>query len=426
MAAALALIDCNNFYASCEQLFDPALQGRPVVVLSNNDGCIVARSREARQLGIAMGTPYFQVADRLRDQQVVVRSSNYALYGDMSQRVMALLKQRVPELEVYSIDEAFARLPSLPAHELSSWAAELRVVVRQQLGLPIALGMAPSKVLAKLANRLAKRDPARTGVCNLLLEPRLPDRLAEVAVEDLWGVGRRLARWCRLRGLATALDLAQADPALIRQGWGVVGLRLQQELRGISCLALESEPAAKQETCVSRSFGTAVLDRLSLREAVAAHVVRGAEKLRRQGQRAGRLTVFVRTSPFAAGFYANSISVGLPLATADTAVLLQRALPLVDQLFRHGYAFQKAGVLLGQLQPQEHLQHHLLVPCSPQQLRRRSRLLQAVDGLNQRFGTGTVQWAAVGVEPDWCMRRQHLSAHFTTSKADLPMVSAHE
>ncbi len=201
MAAALALIDCNNFYASCEQLFDPALQGRPVVVLSNNDGCIVARSREARQLGIAMGTPYFQVADRLRDQQVVVRSSNYALYGDMSQRVMALLKQRVPELEVYSIDEAFARLPALPVHELSSWAAELRVLVRQQLGLPITLGMAPSKVLAKLANRLAKRDPARTGFaiccwsrsCPIVWR-RWPLRISGVLVAA-WRAGAVYAAW---------------------------------------------------------------------------------------------------------------------------------------------------------------------------------------------------------------------------------------
>ena len=200
MAAALALIDCNNFYASCEQSLDPALQGRPVVVLSNNDGCIVARSAEARALGIAMGTPFFQARRDLERLNVVVRSSNYALYADMSQRLMSLLEQQAEDLEIYSIDEAFARLPSLPADELSRWAAELRVVVRQQLGLPIALGMAPSKVLAKLANRLAKRDPARTGVCNLLLESHLPDRLAEVAVEDLWGVGRRLARWCRLRG----------------------------------------------------------------------------------------------------------------------------------------------------------------------------------------------------------------------------------
>jgi len=424
MAPPLALIDCNNFYASCEQAFDPAVLGRPLVVLSNNDGCIVARSREARQLGIAMGTPYFQAAEQLRRLDVVVRSSNYALYGDMSQRVMAFLGRWVPDLEVYSIDEAFARLPALPPDGLNRWAAELRVAVRQQLGLPIAVGLASSKVLAKLANRLAKRDPARVGVCNLIGDPELDAHLARVPVEDLWGVGRRLSRWCRMRGLSSALDLARADPALIRQGWGVVGLRLQQELRGISCLPLETVATPKQDTCCSRSFGAPVLDRQSLREAVATHVVRGAEKLRRQRQRTARLTVFVRTSPFSSGFYANSATAVLPLATQDTGVLLQAALPLVDHLYRPGCAFRKAGVLLQQLEPEEQLQHHLLQAASPAQLQRRERLMQAVDRLNRRFGAGTLQWAVVGLQPDWCMRRHHLSSGYTTRLGDLPLVQA--
>ena len=304
------------------------------------------------------------------------------------------------------------------------WAAELRVAVRQQLGLPIAVGLASSKVLAKLANRLAKRDPARVGVCNLIGDPELDAHLARVPVEDLWGVGRRLSRWCRMRGLSSALDLARADPALIRQGWGVVGLRLQQELRGISCLPLETVATPKQDTCCSRSFGVPVLDRQSLREAVATHVVRGAEKLRRQRQRTARLTVFVRTSPFSSGFYANSAAAVLPLATQDTGVLLQAALPLVDHLYRPGCAFRKAGVLLQQLQPEEQLQHHLLQAASPGQLQRRERLMQAVDRLNRRFGAGTLQWAVVGLQPDWCMRRHHLSSGYTTRLGDLPLVQA--
>jgi DNA polymerase V len=424
MAAALALIDCNNFYASCEQVFDPAVAGRPLVVLSNNDGCIVARSREARELGIAMGTPYFRVAAQLQRQGVVVRSSNYALYGDMSQRVMACLERWVPELEVYSIDEAFVRLPALAPQELSFWAAELRVAVRQQLGLPIAVGLAPSKVLAKLANRLAKQDPCCVGVFNLLTEPCPEEHLAQLPVEEIWGVGRRLARWCRLRGLATARDLAQADPNLLRRGWGVVGLRLQQELRGLSCMPLELEPAAKQVTCVSRSFAAPVQELVPLRQAVASYVVRAAEKLRRQRQRAGCLMVFVRTSPFSSGFYANSASVVLPLASQDTAVLLQAALPLVERLYRPGRLFQKAGVVLQDLQPLEQLQQHLFVPCSPAQQQRRERLMQLVDGLNRRYGSGTLQWAAAGLEPGWRLRRHHLSRGYTTRLAELPCVQA--
>ncbi|MCX5929833.1 MAG: Y-family DNA polymerase [Synechococcus sp. LacPavin_0920_WC12_MAG_50_7] len=424
MVSALALIDCNNFYASCEQAFDPLLQGRPVVVLSNNDGCIVARSREARQLGIAMGTPYFKVANQLQSLGVAVRSSNYALYGDMSSRVMACIEARVPELEVYSVDEAFARTPALEPGALLAWGAELRVVVRQQLGLSIAVGMASSKVLAKLANRLAKVDPARAGVFRFPAAAALQPWLEVVPVEDIWGVGQRLARWCRLRGLSTAWALSQADPALVRRQWGVVGLRLQQELRGVSCLPLVQGPSPKRETCVSRSFSQPIQDLQLLRQAVASYVVRAAEKLRQQQQRTACLTVFIRTSPFQSGFYSNSATIKLALASNDTAVLLQAALPLVAQLFRNGYRFHKAGVLLQELQPLEQLQQHLFVSLSPQQQQRRECLMQLVDQLNARFGAGTLQWAATGLQPPWLMRRGHLSPGYTTRIKELPLVQA--
>ncbi|MBJ7363297.1 MAG: Y-family DNA polymerase [Synechococcus sp. SupBloom_Metag_053] len=424
MVSALALIDCNNFYASCEQAFDPLLQGRPVVVLSNNDGCIVARSREARQLGIAMGTPYFKVANQLQSLGVAVRSSNYALYGDMSSRVMACIEARVPELEVYSVDEAFARTPALEPGALLAWGAELRVVVRQQLGLSIAVGMASSKVLAKLANRLAKVDPARAGVFRFPAAAALQPWLELVPVEDIWGVGQRLARWCRLRGLSTAWALSQADPALVRRQWGVVGLRLQQELRGVSCLPLVQGPSPKRETCVSRSFSQPIQDLQLLRQAVASYVVRAAEKLRQQQQRTACLTVFIRTSPFQSGFYSNSATIKLALASNDTAVLLQAALPLVAQLFRSGYRFHKAGVLLQELQPLEQLQQHLFVSLSPQQQQRRECLMQLVDQLNARFGAGTLQWAATGLQPPWLMRRGHLSPGYTTRFKELPLVQA--
>ena len=424
MVSALALIDCNNFYASCEQAFDPLLQGRPVVVLSNNDGCIVARSREARQLGIAMGTPYFKVANQLQSLGVAVRSSNYALYGDMSSRVMACIEARVPELEVYSVDEAFARTPALEPGALLAWGAELRVVVRQQLGLSIAVGMASSKVLAKLANRLAKVDPARAGVFRFPAAAALQPWLELVPVEDIWGVGQRLARWCRLRGLSTAWALSQADPALVRRQWGVVGLRLQQELRGVSCWPLVQGPSPKRETCVSRSFSQPIQDLQLLRQAVASYVVRAAEKLRQQQQRTACLTVFIRTSPFQSGFYSNSATIKLALASNDTAVLLQAALPLVAQLFRNGYRFHKAGVLLQELQPLEQLQQHLFVSLSPQQQQRRECLMQLVDQLNARFGAGTLQWAATGLQPPWLMRRGHLSPGYTTRFKELPLVKA--
>ena len=424
MADLLALIDANNFYASCEQAFDPALLGRPVVVLSNNDGCVVSRSSEARQLGIAMGRPYFQIAEQLARHGVVVRSSNYALYGDMSQRLMSSLEPCVADLEVYSIDEAFARLPRPRHGDLNRWASGLRSRIRHSLGLPIAIGLAPTKVLAKLANRIAKADSRHAGVFDLASVGDPSPWLEQTPVEEVWGVGRQLSRWCRLRGISNARQLRDMASGELRAKAGVVGLRLQLELQGVSCLPLEEEPAAKRETCVSRSFSQPITEEQQLRQAVASYVVRAAEKLRRQGQRAGRLTVFARTSPFAPGFYSQTASLVLPLASNDTAVLLQAALRLVPSLYRPHKRFAKAGVLLQELQPETQLQHHLLAPLPAEQQRRREALMQRIDALNRRYGQGSVQWGACGLQPAWSMRRQRLSAAATTRLSDLPTVWA--
>ncbi|MEY3930192.1 MAG: hypothetical protein RLZZ516_1902 [Cyanobacteriota bacterium] len=424
MADALVLIDANNFYASCEQVFDPALLGRPLVVLSNNDGCVVSRSSEARRLGIGMGRPYFQIADQLARHGVVVRSSNYALYGDMSQRLMSSLEAWLTELEVYSIDEAFGRLPRPRDGDLSAWARELRVTIRRNLGLPIAIGIAPSKVLAKIANRIAKTDSHHAGLFDLGRTDD-PDRwLAATPVEEIWGVGPRLSRWCRLRGITDARQLRDMASAELRARAGVVGLRLQLELRGISCLQLAEAPSAKRETCVSRSFSRPISDEVELRQAVASYVVRAAEKLRRQRQRAGQLTVFARTSPFATGFTSQAASLALPMASHDTGVLLQAALALVPVIHRPHRRFVKAGVLLQELQPESQLQHHLFAPLPPEQQQRREALLRCIDGLNRRYGQGTVQWAACGLRPAWQMRRDQLSRAASSRLAEVPTVWA--
>ena len=425
MSTALVLIDGNNFYASCEAVVDPAVRGRPLVVLSNNDGCIVSRSAEARALGLPMGSPFFQVRHQLERHGVIVRSSNYGLYADMSQRLMAVIEPWVEELEVYSIDEAFGRLSRPRSGCLRSWGTELREEVRRQLGLPVAVGIAPSKVLAKIANRIAKRDPGHGGVFDLGAVADPDPWLEGIAVEDIWGIGRRLSRWCRLRGIGNARQLRDRPAGELRVRCGVVGLRLQQELRGHAVLALVQQPPAKRETCVSRSFGEPVTSREALREAVATYLSRAAEKLRRQRQRAGTITVFVRSSPFnGTRFYANAATVALPVASSDTAVLLGAALPLVEQLFRPHKPLQKAGVLLQDLQPEGMLQHHLLVPLPEAQQRRRERLMAAVDALNHRFGRDTVQWAACGLRPGWTMRRSRLSRAATTRIEDIPIVLA--
>jgi DNA polymerase V len=433
MAWATALIDGNNFYASCEAALDPSLIGRPLVVLSNNDGCIVARSAEARALGIAMGTPYFQVRRELERLGVVVRSSNYALYADMSHRLMLTLEPWVEELEVYSIDEAFGRLrrpagtggPVGTSADLTAWGQALRAQVRRHLGLPVAVGIAPSKLLAKVANKLAKQNRAHGGVFDLGAVAAPDPWLAAVAIEDVWGIGRKLSRWCRLRGVANALQLRDMASGELRARAGVVGLRLQQELRGHSCLPLVAVPPAKRETCVSRSFSEPVRELPQLREAIATYLSRAAEKLRRQGQRTDTITVFVRSSPFnGTSFYANAATVSLPLASNDTAVLLAAALPLAERLFRPHKPLQKAGVLLQNLQPLQQLQHHLLTPLPPEQQQRREALMATIDGLNRRYGRGTVQWAACGLRPAWAMKRQQLSRAATTRLSDIPVVRA--
>jgi DNA polymerase V len=426
MSQATVLVDGNNFYASCEAALDPSVIGKPLVVLSNNDGCIVSRSAEARAMGIPMGTPWFQVRHDLERRGVIVRSSNYGLYADMSQRLMASLEAWVEELEIYSIDEAFGRLHRPPGNgDLTAWGADLRRQVRRQLGLPVAVGIAPTKVLAKIANRIAKRDPSQGGVFDLDQAGDPGPWLEAIAIEDVWGIGRKLSRWCRLRGISQARALRDMPSGELRHRCGVVGVRLQQELRGHSCLPLVAVPPAKQETCVSRSFSEPVSSLEALRQAIATYLSRACEKLRRQGQRAGSVTVFVRSSPFnGTRFYANAATVALPLPSNDTAVLLAAALPLAERLFRPHKPLQKAGVLLQDLQPVELLQHHLLVPLPPEQQRRREALMATVDGLNRRYGSGTVQWAACGLRPRWTMRRSRLSRASTTRMSDVPVVRA--
>ena len=424
MTQVTALIDANNFYASCEQSLDPALIGRPVVVLSNNDGCIVARSAEARALGIAMGTPYFKAKRHLEQNNVVIRSSNYALYADMSQRLMSLLEGQVEDLEIYSIDEAFARLSRPSDGNLRPWAQQLRTLARRNLGLPIAIGLGASKGQAKLANRLAKVVPAHAGLFDLDL-CRDPDRWLEtISIEDVWGIGRKLAVWCRMRGVVNARELRDMPSGCLRAKAGVVGVRLQRELQGHACLPLDLQPSAKQETCVSRSFSHPITSLEELREAIATYVVRAAEKLRKQQQRTAALTIYTRTSPFIPGFYSRAASTSLDLPSNDTRVLLEAALPLVERIFQPHRPLAKAGVLMQHLQGIDQLQQHLWVPCTEEEQQKRESLMTTVDRLNHRYGRGTVQWAACGLDPSWAMRRERLGRAATTRLNDVPEVKA--
>ena len=297
--------------------------------------------------------------------------------------------------------------------------------MQRRLGLPVAVGIAPTKVLAKLANKIAKTSPAEGGVFDFSSSADPDRQLEAIAIEDVWGIGRQLSRWCRLRGISHARALRDMPSGELRRRCGVVGVRLQQELRGHACLPLELVPPAKRETCVSRSFSQPITSQAQLKEAIATYLSRAAEKLRRQRQRAGAVTVFVRSSPFnGTSLYSNGATVILPVASNDTAVLLQAALPLVQQLFRPHKPLQKAGVLMQELQDEATLQHHLLVPLPPEQQRRRAALMATIDRLNRHYGSGTIQWAAAGLHTPWQMRRSQLSGAATTRLEAIPVVHA--
>jgi DNA polymerase V len=417
MTTLFALIDCNNFYVSCERMFQPALSGRPVVVLSNNDGCVIARSEEAKALGIPMGLPAFQLADRLQEQPIDVFSSNYALYGDMSARVMTTLAQWTPDVEVYSIDEAFLHLSALPSEALMTYGQTMRTTIQQWTGIPVSIGIGPTKTLAKLANRLAKRSPEAQGVVTLTSPPEVEATLAQTRIEDIWGIGPGYTRRLKAQDIRTALQLRNVYDRWVRQQLGIVGLRIVWELRGISCLPLELCPPPKQSLMVSRSFGRPITALTEMREAVATYTTRAAEKLRKAQRAAGVLTVFLTTNRFAdEPQYANSVTIPLPVATQDTAELIRYALRGIEQLFREGYRYQKAGVIVTSLVPAHQVQTHLF----DQHDRKRSqRLMAALDALNTQWGTGTVRYGAVGLQPRWTTRCARRSPRYTTRWQEL-------
>jgi DNA polymerase V len=412
MPGPVALVDCNNFYASCERVFQPALRGRPVVVLSNNDGCVIARSNEAKALGIGMGEPWHLCRDRFKATGVIVRSSNYTLYGDMSARVMRTLAGFTPNLEIYSIDEAFLSFAGFEAR-FESHARELRRTVQQWTGIPVSVGIAPTKTLAKVANRFAKKDADRGGVCLLLSEAAQVELLGRLELTDLWGVAGRLAQRLKALGIMTPLDLRNADPRFVRGHFSVVLERMVYELRGVPCLDLEEVTPDRKSIMASRSFGRPVETRHELEEAVAVYAARAAERMRRQHLAAANLTVFVETNRFkpADPQYAGSKTMQLAVATADTGKLIKAAMTALGRLYRPGYRYKKAGVILLDLVPAGSVQAGLF--DKPDDARSIARM-RALDTLNARFGRGTIAFGTAGERQVWALRREFISPRYTT------------
>jgi DNA polymerase V len=420
MQALFALIDCNNFYVSCERLFQPMLHGKPVVVLSNNDGCVIARSDEAKALGIPMGLPAFKLTDLVKKHSIEVYSSNYTLYGDLSARVMTTLTQWTPDVEVYSIDEAFLQFSPLPLDALTAYGQSMRAMIHQWTGIPVSIGIGPTKTLAKLANRLAKRSPEAQGVVALTSASQIEAILTQTPIGDIWGIGPGYTRRLHAHEITTALQLRQVNDRWVRQELGIVGLRLVWELRGISCLPLALCPPPKQSLMVSRSFGRPITTLIEMREAVATYMTRAAEKLRRSHVAAGVLTVFLMTSRFRdEPQYTNSVTMPLPVATQDTAELIRYALRGVEQIFREGYRYQKVGVILTALVPAHQVQPHLF---DRHDRERSQKLMAAIDTINTEWGSGTIRYAAVGLRPAWIMRCTRRSPRYTTRWEELAVV----
>lgn len=410
-----ALVDGNNFYASCERVFQPALRGKPLVVLSNNDGCAIARSAEAKALGVKMGHPAHELKDLVRRHGLQMRSANFGLYGDLSARVVSILRDAAPRVEVYSIDESFLDLTGIRLRE--HFARNLRTRVHRWTGIPNCIGIGPTKTLAKLANKLAKSG---AGVVDLGDPDARHAALADFPVGDLWGVGRKLAPQLAARGIHTAAQLRDAPTDDILAAFGVTLTRTQRELQGHACMDIEEVEPGRQQIVVSRSFGSRVSDPQALHEALATFAVRACEKLRARGLVASGVQAFLHSDPFRPELpqHYPAKAVSLSAATADTTIILRCVRQLFEGMARGGIAYKKAGVALLDLARPEELQQDLFTPATVGN----DRLMDTLDAINKKFGRGTAGLGASGwhAKPDWRMRQAMLSPNYTTSIHELP------
>ncbi|MBQ5147768.1 translesion error-prone DNA polymerase V subunit UmuC [Citrobacter freundii] len=419
-----ALVDVNSFYASCETAFRPDLKGRPVVVLSNNDGCVIARNAEAKTVGVKMGDPYFKQKDLFRRYGVVCFSSNYELYADMSSRVMFTLEALSPRCEIYSIDEAFCDLAGVRnCRVLEDFGRELKDAVYQNTGLAVGVGIAQTKTLAKLANHAAKKWQRQTGgVVDLSNLDRQRKLMAALPVDEVWGVGRRISKKLEAMGIKTVLDLADTDIRFIRKHFNVVLERTVRELRGEPCLELEKFAPVKQEIVCSRSFGERITEYDAMRQAICSYASRAAEKLRGEHQYCRFISTFVKTSPFALSepYYGNSASVKLLTPTQDSRDIISAATRSLDAIWKDGHRYQKAGVMLGDFFSQGIAQLNLFDDNAPR--RGGEKLMEVLDHLNAKEGRGALYFAGQGIQQQWAMKREMLSPRYTTRYEDLLQV----
>ena len=413
----IALVDCNSFYVSCERLFNPKIQKNAVVVLSNNDGCVISRSREAKDLGIKMGEPYFKVKDLVKRNKVAVYSSNYALYGDISRRVMKVLKTFSPKVEIYSIDEAFIDLSFIDEKGAEDYGREIRSRVLKWTGIPTSVGIASTKTLSKVANHIAKKEKA--GV--IYLNTNIDEKLKKFPIEDVWGVGKQLSKFYHKNNISNAYDLKNVSNTWVKKGTNVLGAKTAMELRGIPCIDLQIDQEKRKNCCVSRSFGRKVKDLNELEESVITHCLNAAEKIRADDQITKTITVFIRTSPFDKNrrYYSNSKTIDLAIPTSNSIELIKNAVKALTDIYKYGYAYQKAGIILSGLKDANQNDQNLLTPLLENKSK---KLMKAIDYTNTKYGRYAISIAQAGLSKGWKMRREHSSKIDTASFDSLPKI----
>ncbi len=416
----LALVDCNSFYVSCERLFNPRIRKKPVVVLSNNDGCIISRSNEAKALGIKMGEPYFKAKNIIIKNKVEVFSSNYSLYGDLSRRVMRTLKRFNSEIEVYSIDEAFIDLSNFPDNEVEKVGREIRETVLQWTGIPTSIGIAKTKTLSKIANHIAKKKIS--GVTNLIGIENIDPILEKIDINDVWGVGKQLTKFYQKNGIYNAKQLKNKSNTWIKKCSNVLSSRTAMELRGIPCINLEITQTKRKSCVVSRSFGKRIETFQELKEAIANYCLNASEKIRSESLVAKAITVFVRTSPFQRnyGYYSNAKTIDFPIATNNSIETVKIAISILEKIFKNGYQYQKAGVMLTGLSNDD-VKKNLFSSEKDEKIK---NLMQSIDNTNYRYGRSTLSLASAGVQKKWNMRKQYSSKIDTADFYCLPKIKA--
>lgn len=417
-----AMVDCNAFYCSCERLFDPSLERRPVIVLSNNDGCAVSRTDEAKALGIEMGTPEFMIYDKIKKYNIAVFSSNYTLYQDISERVMQTMGSFVPGMEIYSIDEAFLDLHDMPFHDLLKLGMDIRKTVTRNVGIPVCVGIAPTKTLAKMANRYAKKKHQDVGVFYAAHDALVNEMLNATDVKDIWGIGKKHGEFLQQNGFHTAAQLAKAPDPWISRHLTVVGLRLVNELRGIPSIEWEFIPQKRKNICTSRSFGDLTGDKNILREALSNHAAACARKLRDQQTAATKVHVFMQTNPHRVQDkqFSRSISIELPVASNDTHTIIRYALKGLDMIFHPGYLYKKIGIVVMELVPEENVQSSLFESSNKMKVQ---ALMKTIDSINRTKGKESVRMAIQVGEKKYKLRANHLSNHYTTDLDELPQIN---